>query len=407
MSSKPGWTIVALKNPNGKPYLARAWDPHAKKYRNKSFDKLGQANAWGKTEAARLRAGLTQAGRAPIQDVIDEYLSDLERMKAAAGFQVEVKRVLASAVAAGVTDLRHPRVAQHAKEWLKNSLSVHPQRKGRPLSEATLNRYLRAIRKIGSNAVRQGRINRNPFLDIDAIPEPDDLKDVFRIDELARLVDRRESDRVYWLPMVLMIYTGCRLGEMLHMRWEWIDFKAKRIFVKDWRGMDGANKHFALKFKKERIIPLQPELATLIKKLAQHQGWVVSDKLRLASARGHLSRFKTYTQKVLGGRRDGGGNEIDVVGDRTPHSCRHCYIALSLASGENESLVQIYAGHNQLTTTATYGKSQVEYRDVAKKWTPGVFRLLAKKGRVKKKAKPETMETSSQPVLGLGEVKIA
>jgi integrase len=198
--------------------------------------------------------------------------------------------------------------------------------------------------------------------------------------------------------MVLMIYTGCRLGEALHLRWEWIDFKAMRIFVRDWRKLPGANPLFALKFKKERIIPLQPELSKLIKKIAQHQGWVVPDKLRMSSSRGHLSRFKTYVQKVLGGRADAEGNDIDVVGDRSPHSCRHCYIALSLATGENDTLVQIYAGHRQLTTTATYGRSQVEYREIAKKWQPGIFQLLARK-KAKRKTKPEIVETAASALV--------
>lgn len=405
MSNKPGWTVAKQSADGGKPYLARAWDPNARKYRSKRYETLGQANAWAKAESARQRTGITQAGRAPIQDVIDDYLEELKRTNRAPLHQIEQKRILAAAVASGVTDLRHPRVAHHAKEWLANAKTVHKNRKGRPLSAPTMNRYLEALRTIGNLAVSQRRVYFNPFLEVESVPEPDKLKPVFTIEEITQLVDPTHAGRDYWLLFVLMMYTGCRLGEMLHLRWEWIDFKAMRIYVRDWRGIPGANDAYRLKFKKERTIPLQPELKVYLKKIAQHQGWLVKDVLRYSSTSGHRSRFATYVQKVLGGRRDADGRNIDVVAERTPHSARHCYISLMLASGENETMVQLIAGHEELSTTARYGRTQVLYRHAVRKWKPGIFRLMPRKKA--RKIKPELVETSGSGIVRVAAEKIA
>ena len=403
MSGK-GWTVKELKHVDperGSPWLARAWDPNAKKYRNQRHKTYGEAETWAKDESARLRVGISQAGKAPVQDVIDDYLADITSMGAAPGYIAEQKRTLDSAVAAGLTDLRHPRVEKIARDWLDKATALHRSvekemvdQHGKPivdiqtrspvkvkvpapLSPRTRNRYLETLRTLANFAIKQGRIVRNPFLAISAAAQSDTLKDVFTVSEMHKLVDRDNSSHEYWLLFCTLIYTGMRLGEALHLRWDSIEWRASRIVVRDWRAVKGANPEFRLKFKKERVIPLQPEFHAILKKIAKvgKAGWVFPDDLRLASTKSHAGRLAAYLKHC-------DVPQVGVTGKRTPHSTRHTYLSLMLATGENELAVMLYAGHNELSTTRGYTRTQVLYRNDVKGWERGEFRLAKAKSKV-------------------------
>jgi integrase len=62
---------------------------------------------------------------------------------------------------------------------------------------------------------------------------------------------------------------------------------------------------------------------------------------------------------------------------RTPHSTRHTWTCLMLASGENEILVQHYAGHTQKEMTGYYARQQDIFRRQVEKagWPKGELRL--------------------------------
>lgn len=385
----PGWNVTAF--PNGK-WLARAWDPNNKKFRNKRWPTEGSATAWAKAESARLRTGESQAGKSPVADLITDYITDITRRGSAPIYIAEQKRVLNDAVAHGVTDFRHPRVDVHARDWLKDAKTVHKNRKGRPLSPRTRNRYLESLRTLANYGIAQKKIRDNPFLGIKPERIPSTIKATFRLEELAKLVALERRNDPYWLIFNVLAYTGCRIGEALNLRWEWFDWNAKRIVVRNWADIDGANTKYRFKFNKERVIPLQPELADalckqpdkdekIVGRVVPAVGWVIPDAMRKLSPKGNSGQFAAYVrgclqvQKLPVSNDKPEASEIDIVGNRTPHSTRHTWISLMLASGENQLLVQGYAGHAELETTAGYAKTQELYRDAVKSWQRGELHL--------------------------------
>ncbi len=378
-----GWTVVTVKGMDPKvgcPFQARAWDPRARAYKNKNFKTRAEAEAWAKDESARLRTGLTQAGKTSVPDLITKYIDDLKTQGAAAGYIVEQKRILDSAVAAGLDNLRHPRVEQQAREWLRSSRAIRrfveptpeevaaakkagqvAKRKPAPLSAATRNRYLRALKTLTNFAIVGNELLRSPFMAISETGEDNPIKAVFEVEELAELVSPKHQDEDYWLLANVMIYTGMRLGEALHLRWENVLHTLERVLVRDWRNLPGANPAYSLKFKKERIIPLEPELAQVLPYKANRTGWVIADDLRAKATKANGSEFSKYLKKC-------GVLEVSNYGKRTPHSTRHSYLSIKMAMGVNELAVMLIAGHEKLTTTQGYTRTQLLYGNQVKGW---------------------------------------
>lgn len=354
---------------------AQAWDPKRQTYKTRTFrgaSAFNDAEQWAKQEHARLVLGQTVTGRSPIDDALESYEADLKRRDLVEPYRVEIMRILRHAVANGVRDLLHPRVKDQAREWLTGLRTVHPLRANRKLSPRTLNRHLDTLVSFANWCVGEDKIPYNPFLGIKRVEEEDKIKAVFTVEECSKLTaPHRIIAESYGLVMALQLYAGLRTGEALHMRWEWIDFKAMTLSVRQWKDIPGAVPHWRLKRRKERVIPLQGELAALLQPLASVplKGWICSDRHRMGTTKRQGDWLDAWC-KLCG---------VDPL-DRTPHSTRHSWIAMMLASGENSMQVKDWAGHRDLETTEKYARSQGLYRESTRTWQRGclTFRTEAK-----------------------------
>ena len=84
---------------------------------------------------------------------------------------------------------------------------------------------------------------------------------------------------------------------------------------------------------------------------------------------------------------------------RTPHSCRHTWTCLMLASGENEMLVKQYAGHSEKEMTEHYAEQQERFRKRvrAEEWEPGELRLQPPSDGVDEPSPAETSNVIAGP----------
>jgi integrase len=369
MGAQKGWLV----NPKDDAFQGRAWDPKRHTYKSKTFRGPGaalQAEEWAKMEHARLTTGLSMSGRAPLEELLDSYEKDLIRRGLGETYRLETMRMLRLAFVSGVRDLLHPNVKDHARDWLAGLRTVHKHRAGRALSPQSQNVHLKALKTFANWCMVEEVIRYNPFLGIKAVKVPDHLKPTFSVTECGKLTDPAKlvADS-YGIVVALQLYAGLRTGEALNMRWEWIDFRSMNLSVRQWKDIPG-NSHptWRLKGDKERDIPLEPGLAALLQPFAQLQGWVTLASVRSAQAqtqRWRLDRWCTDCGVTLG--------------DRTPHSTRHTWIALKLACGENQLAVRDMAGHSSLDTTAGYARNQMAYRDAVRDWPRGVLRFREEK----------------------------
>jgi len=126
---------------------------------------------------------------------------------------------------------------------------------GTTLKPATMNRQLALLKHMFSLAVREGWLDRNPVSLVKFQRENNARDRVLDPDEFAQL--QQHSAPHIQAMNVCAYQTGMRLGEILHLTWERVDFKMGFIKL---RAED-------TKTDEARIIPLTPELTGLLKNL--------------------------------------------------------------------------------------------------------------------------------------------
>ena len=128
----------------------------------------------------------------------------------------------------------------------------------------------------------------------------------------------------------LLILTGCRLNEVLTLRWDDVDRKAGQLRLRD--GKAGA-----------RMVPLTPTASRVLAEMrrAPRSPWVFAG----SAPDRHLSQLTTYWHRVR--------NRAGVVDVRI-HDLRHSFASRALALGESLTMIGRLLGHTDVGSTARY-----------------------------------------------------
>ena len=128
----------------------------------------------------------------------------------------------------------------------------------------------------------------------------------------------------------LLMLTGCRLNEILTLRWDDVDRSAGELRLRD--AKTGA-----------RMVPLTPTAGAVLSGIARVPGnpWVFSgDK-----PDSHLSQLSKYWLRV---RKRAGIDDVRI------HDLRHSFASRALALGESLSMIGRLLGHTDVGSTARY-----------------------------------------------------
>lgn len=374
MSNKRDGIIIKDRWENGlktgKRYQFRVYDRYKDDYRSKRFDSLQQGNAWAEQQRAMFLLGQDRAGRVPLRMVGDACLEELQRLGRADDYIIGLRNTVEQAIAFGITDLNADNLKQKVRKWLLSLRDIHKNRgkNTRPISSRTRNKKLTELKRVVNFALENDYIHTDPLRGLK--PESDKarskLKPVFRLDELRLLTSDAAKDRhPYWLRFCLMIYTGCRAGEAFAIRWEWIDWEGEVICIKQ-------HESYRLKRGYERMVPLQPELAEILR---EHGGESYQILRGPVLPEADLAQTKNNGCNGYNFKRYLKVNGIEVDG-RSPHSCRHTWISLMLATGQNIYQVMQGSGHRVLATVQGYAHAMP--RAGVKDWGSGEMHLRRK-----------------------------
>lgn len=125
------------------------------------------------------------------------------------------------------------------------------------------------------------------------------------------------------LAFILAFNSGLRISEVVNLQKENIDFKGKRIFIKD------------SKFGKDRVVPLPKGFPENYLKYVPLSCGIRA--LQLA--------FKTYVKKA------------DIIKEGLHfHSLRHSFAVLCMEKGIPLNQIQVLLGHENISTTSIYLK---------------------------------------------------
>ena len=128
----------------------------------------------------------------------------------------------------------------------------------------------------------------------------------------------------------LLMLTGCRLNEILTLRWDDIDRTAGEFRLRD--GKTGA-----------RMVPLTPTAETVLEGIPRlpHNPWVIV-------GRQPGTRLNSITQEWYRLRARAGLDDVRI------HDLRHSYASRALAAGESLSMIGKLLGHADIQSTARY-----------------------------------------------------
>jgi integrase len=228
---------------------------------------------------------------------------------------------------------------RHLREFV-NALDVKDKTKAN---------YLNVIRKVMSRAVEDGVITDDPCTGFKVNPDKarDGFRrvtrgDVFTPEELGRICEAGDPIWQFWA------WTGLRVGELIAMTWEDVDFERGLIHIRRARvyGKDKTTKTVAGTRKIQILPPARESLLEQrsVSALARASVWGYRDQ------GGHWKAFN-WTQQL----RDRFLTVTTKAGVRPlpPKQLRHTFASLMLNAGEDPYWLAKTMGHTNPSLTMT------------------------------------------------------
>jgi len=250
--------------------------------------------------------------------------------------------------------------SMHLYEFYNNLQEVTSQKTGEKLSQQTIKHYHRCISAILTQATRERIISNNvasrQFMDAPKIPkkEPAHLDDEQAKQFVILLND--ENDIRIKTALTLLIYSGCRLGELCGFVWADCDFKACTITVNQ-------TSQYCYKYG---IIEKSPKNETSKRtiRLSQYVFNILREYKKWYLQRKYMSGDKWVDSDKLFTQEFGKPIMPNTINKWlkdftsrhnlphiTPHSLRHTNITLMISSGVDVRTVASKAGHSRTSTT--------------------------------------------------------
>jgi integrase len=383
----------------GDRYQVRVRDPYRQKYVSAVKLSRREAEAWGKTTRENLIGRKITSEKPTLTAAAAIYLAGLRIAGKSASAQRIVALACAKAVVARFDDLMEPDYGTHLVEWLANmKADRETQPKVRALmnewladprepkksaslegqaaivrrvadvsiSANTRNTYFRCIHTVIKKAATKGGY-MDPLSGISNFKTDKVGKPVFTPPELRALLSDEHVKHPAWLATALLFYTGCRVDEGLHLRWDDIDFAGNNVSIKLDTGA-------SVKGSKERSFPLQAELRDILTLAARERwgdlwqqrknGFVISeDRFRRRKTNGALD--KAYYDSLISLCKTA---DVAIVERRSPHSLRHSHAAMRVATGESPFRIQGDLGHEGIEMTRHYSREERSLRGHVVGW---------------------------------------
>ena len=204
--------------------------------------------------------------------------------------------------------------------------------------------YYRTLKAAFNKAVEWNVIETNPFTKIKFPKLSKSFPTFISEDEL--LIIMANTPYQYLKDIFIVgFYTGLRLGELINMQWNWIDFFHNQITVK-------CTANFQTKSKKERIVPMSEKVKSiLITRFSlgvQQPGEVVF--FRIQGRKLHQETISKQFKEAV--RKSDLNDKIHF------HSLRHSFASLLAQKGVSLYIVKELLGHEDLATTQIYSHLQ-------------------------------------------------
>jgi len=226
---------------------------------------------------------------------------------------------------------------------------------GGGLSTSTVNLFRALVNCMFECAFQNGFISQNPCKKIRRVVGRQKQVTSFSRKEQKEIEAHCMKNTDRYLGVLMVLYTGLRIGELLSLTWDDVDLKKRVIYVRKTvyraKDNDGVYKRFIDTPKSQssqRIIPIAKQLHALmsLQKNKQKSKYVICDKHGMArSVRGYQSSFATL-QKNIG------------IVAKNFHALRHTFATRAIECGVDIKTLSELMGHqNTQITLDKYGHS--------------------------------------------------
>ncbi|MDG1825317.1 MAG: site-specific integrase [Henriciella sp.] len=168
---------------------------------------------------------------------------------------------------------------------------------------------------------------------------------------LANALDEEEKTApVTAAAFRLLIITGCRLGEIQKLKWDWVDFEREAILLPDSKtGM--------------KTVYLSPQGIAILRSIPRlpENPFVITGR----EPRSHLTDMQKPWRRI---RKAAGIEDVRI------HDLRHTFAATAASNGLSLPMIGKLLGHTQAQTTARYAHLAA---DPVRKANADVARLIA------------------------------
>ena len=224
------------------------------------------AQAWLDETLATARrgelAGMVRTG-ATFEEAAEEWLRYVEQERACKPATVKDYRNMTRVLEQTFGDDFIEDITTEAIERWKGEFT-----KQRNPSNRTLQKYLVTLHGIFKRATRVYGLPRNPVAHVERprLPRHAGI-DVFSREEVLALV-RTAEDELDGVLYLTAAFTGLRLGELLALHWEDVDFEADAIRV---RRNYTAGREGTPKSGRGRAVPMMEEVAQALARIGQRE----------------------------------------------------------------------------------------------------------------------------------------
>ena len=219
------------------------------------------------------------------------------------------------------------------------------------LSKSSIERKISTLKSFFKFLYRRGIIADNPARMLKFPKKEKYLPNVFNVDDIFTLLDLPDKSTPMGmrdaLILELLYGTGVRVSELVGLDRSMIDLQGMRILVLG-------------KGKKERIVPLAPELISLIKDYYKVMYDIVSEGRVVESDALIINRLGTrMTDRTIRRVVEAYLKKAGLPLDYSPHSFRHTFATHLLEGGADLRSIQELLGHESLATTQKYTHSDL------------------------------------------------
>lgn len=221
-------------------------------------------------------------------------------------------------------------------------------RTGKPLADGTQARVRGLTAAVFNFAVHRGFLSKNPIKSAPAPlkVQPVDPKTIWTVDEFNHMLtwfDARPRLHLYRLALVVLFWTGCRIGECLALTPADFDFDVCQMHItktrEDLKGHAGGLIKAPKTKTSNRTVPVPPKVCNAVKGYIDNVTGMMPGTLLFPFSTSTVSRYLKQAAEETG------------LPHITLHGLRHSYASMLINRGEMPQAVQKILGHATLSMT--------------------------------------------------------